>query len=87
MSKPLVPHATLPNWFLLAANDACINTKELCAIYSVSKATLWRWIAQGIIPAPDFKDKGHSGHHPIKPAFRWKVSSLRKIIKAQNENH
>lgn len=87
MSKPLVPHAHIPDWMHTAPNDACINTKELCAIYGVSKATIWRWIEQGLISPPDFKDKGDSINAYIHPSFRWTVGTMRKLIKAQNENY
>lgn len=87
MTKPaLVPHTTLPSWMLTAAKDACVTSKELCTMYDVSKSTIKRWIAQGLIPQPDFVS--HSGFKMVlNPTFRWHVSTVRKFVKAQNENH
>jgi len=88
MIKPaLVPHATLPSWMLTAAKDACVTSKDLCAMYDVSKSTIKRWIAQGLIPQPDFVSHGFSQIEWLNGAFRWRVSTVRKFIKAQNENH
>ena len=86
MSKPaLVPHATLPSWMLTAANDACVTSKDLCAMYDVSKSTIKRWIAQGLIPQPDIVAHGFSQSW-MNDTFRWHVSTVRKFVKAQNEN-
>ena len=87
MTKPaLVPHATLPSWMLTAAKDACVTSKDLCAMYDVSKSTIKRWIAQGLIPLPDFVSHGDF-KMMLNPTFRWRVATVRKFVKAQNENH
>lgn len=32
--------------------DRLLTTADLCRYFRISKRTLWRWVGQGIIPAP-----------------------------------
>lgn len=86
MTKPhLFPTAQLPSWMFTAAKDGCVNVKELCCIYDVSKSTVKRWVATGVFPQPDMVVHGFAQPW-VKDAFRWRISTVINFAKEHNDH-
>jgi predicted DNA-binding transcriptional regulator AlpA len=51
------------------------SDSQLAAIYSVSRATIWRWAAAGRLPKPTKLSPG---------ATRWKVAEVAAILENQS---
>jgi excisionase family DNA binding protein len=48
-----------------------LTAREVARCLAVSERTVWRWTAQGILPAPV---------HPSRRSTRWRASQLRHFL-------
>jgi predicted DNA-binding transcriptional regulator AlpA len=56
-----------------AVLEATLTLENLIAIYRVSRRTIWRWVAEGKIPAP---------YAVTRRIRRWKVSEIQEHLAA-----
>lgn len=56
-------------------DSAFVSIKVVASHHSISRATIWRQVRDGILPAP---------HKLGKRSSRWQVGELRAALAAQN---
>lgn len=64
------PHPAFTNFSTLP-NEAFIPLPVVCALYSCSKATIWRRVRQGLLVAP---------HRIGNRTTRWRVGDIRLAL-------
>lgn len=66
MSTENTPFTQLPD-------AAQVKLAVICALFGISKATVWRWSKSGILPTPRKLSAG---------VTRWNVGEIRAVLKS-----
>lgn len=64
---------TLENFGLLP-DDASVRLPVVCAIFSVSPGTVWRWTKEGTL----------SGYRKVRGCAMWQVGGIRRLTQSQS---
>lgn len=73
------PFATIPTAFANfehAPDSGYVRLPVVCALFSVSPATVWRWARRGRIPSPRKLSEGVSA---------WNVGELRQVLNKRGQ--